>query len=62
MCLALMPRVSLCHVSLVSLWRMSKMDGFSKLCGHMTNIFYGFPETRGGTTSPMAQITPLSPY
>ncbi len=37
------------------------MDGFSKLCGHMTNLFYALPETRGGTTSPLAQITPLSP-
>ncbi len=55
LCLPLMPRVSL-------LWRMSKMDGFSKLCGHLTNFLYGFPETRGGTTSPLAQITTLSPY
>ena len=27
----------------------------------MTNFFYGFLETRGGTTSPLAHFTPLSP-
>ena len=25
------------------------MDGSSKICGHMTNLFYGFLETRGTT-------------
>ena len=37
------------------------MADSSKMCGHMTNFFYGSLETGGGTTSPLAQITPLSP-
>ena len=40
---------------------MSKMADSSKMCGHMTNFFYGSLETVGGTTSLLAQITPLSP-
>ena len=43
------------------LCRMSKMADSSKMCGHLTNFFYGSLETGGGTTSPLAQITPLSP-
>ena len=54
MCFPLKPCVSL-------LCRMSEMDASSKIWGHMTNFFYGFLNNRGGTTCPLAQITPLSP-
>ncbi len=37
------------------------MDDSSKMCDHMTNFVCGCLETRGGSTSPLAQITPLSP-
>lgn len=42
------------------LCKMSKKADSSKMCDHMTNFFYGSLETEGGTTSPVAQITPLS--
>ncbi len=41
--------------------RVSKMDDSSKMCDHMTKFICGCLETRGGSTSPLAQITPLSP-
>ena len=59
--LALVPCVS-------HLCRMSQTDGSSETCGHIffyTNgvkniLFSGFLEPRRGTTSPLAQLGPLS--
>ena len=53
MCVPLKPCISL-------LCRMSEMDASSKICGQMTNFFYGFLDNRGGATYPVAQITLLS--
>ena len=55
MCLSLKPCVS-------HLCRLSKMDAPSKICGHLTNFFYGSLENRGGTPWHKLPHSPYSDY